>query len=73
MKEKNILVKAVRLQKYFDSYLESSDKKEQLVFEKFKNVWGENMASHFLSKYIDAESLIWAFDSRNLELFIEKF
>lgn len=31
------------------------------------------MANHFLGKYDNADSLIWALDSENLELFIQKF
>lgn len=69
---KNILVKSLKLQKAFDNYSKSDNQKTE-VFNKFQSVWGPHMAWHFLSNYEDAESLIWAFDSANLELFITKF
>jgi hypothetical protein len=31
------------------------------------------MAEHFLSKYDDVDSLIWALDNTNLDLFIKLF
>lgn len=68
---KSIAIKGLRLEKYLNAYNTESNKEEAL--KKFVAVWGSSMASHFLSKYDDAESLIWAFDSDNLELFIEKF
>lgn len=69
---KNILIKPLRLQKAFDELKANPNSKAQIV-QKFKSVWGECMAMHFLSKYDSAEDLIWAFDSDNLKLFIEKF
>lgn len=69
---KSIAVKGLRLEKYLKAYQKEESLKKQTV-EKFGAVWGPSMASHFLSKYNDAESLIWAFDGDNLELFIEKF
>lgn len=41
--------------------------------QKFAAVWGDHLAGHFLSKYDDAESLIWALDSENLNLFVTRF
>ena len=68
---KSLAIKGIRLQKYFDAYKE--DNQNQEVLNKFVNVWGSSMAAHFLINYDNAEALIWAFDSNNLELFIEKF
>lgn len=77
---KSIAVKGLRLQKYLEAYQGTGDddkervlQRRQQTLQKFGAVWGSSMASHFLTKYNDAESLIWAFDSDNLELFIEKF
>lgn len=69
---KRITLKGLRLQACLDDYQSEGSNKEQAL-KKFVAVWGPNMASHFLMKYDDAESLIWAFDSDNLELFIDKF
>jgi hypothetical protein len=68
---KKVLVNALRLQKYFEAYKDKNKKQE--VIEKFTAVWGKSMAEHFLWKYDNAEDLIWAFDSENLQLFIDKF
>jgi len=70
--KKSIAVKGLRLQKYLTAYHADGRQKKETK-QKFVNVWGESMANHFLSKYDDAESLIWAFDQTNLELFIKKF
>lgn len=69
---KKTLLKAISLENCFKKYPTSAQSKKE-VFDKFKNVWGESMANHFLGKYDSADSLIWALDSENLELFIEKF
>ncbi len=73
--EKKILVKVLKLEKCFrtlnDDTNSHADKKE--IVDKFERTWGKDMADHFLWKYNDAESLIWAFDSKNLELFIKNF
>lgn len=70
--DKPTLIKGIRLEKYFKSYRENEGQRKQII-AKFTDVWGSSMADHFLSKYDDAESLIWAFDSKNLTLFIQKF
>lgn len=72
MEGKRILIKALRLEKYFRAYNVLGSQKDE-AFRKFEQVWGTAMANHFLSKYDDAESLIWALDSNNLELFIKNF
>lgn len=69
---KYVLVKALRLEKLFKAY-QAGGKQKQEVIDKFTNVWGADMAGHFLWKYDDAESLIFAFDTKNLQLFIDKF
>lgn len=69
---KKTLLKAIRLENCFKIYPTSAQAKKE-VYDKFKAVWGESMANHFLGKYDSADSLIWALDSENLELFIEKF
>lgn len=69
---KNQLVKALRLQKYFLAYQAGGNQKAQVI-EKFTQVWGQRLAEHFLWKYDDAESLIWALDSENLQLYLDKF
>lgn len=69
---KRIALKGLRLQECLNDYQGTESSKEQAL-KKFVAVWGTSMASHFLIKYDNAESLIWAFDSDNLELFIDKF
>lgn len=69
---KTIATKGIRLGKFLKAY-QDNDTQKQEVSQKFINVWGFNMAAHFLSKYDDAESLIWALDATNLKLFIEEF
>jgi hypothetical protein len=69
---KKTLLKAIKLENFFKMYSTSAQAKKE-AFDKFKAVWGENIANHFLGKYDNADSLIWALDSENLELFIEKF
>lgn len=70
--DKVLLIKGLKLQKSFDDYKIGGNNKEQ-AFKKFVAVWGTNLAEHFLMKYDDAESLIWALDSENLKLFIDKY
>jgi len=70
--KKSIAVNGLRLQKYLTAYHAGGRQKKEAK-QKFVNVWGESMADHFLSKYNDSESLIWALDHINLELFIKKF
>lgn len=72
MNDKRILIKPLRLERCLKAYKENPSQKQE-VYSKFRNVWGETIASHFLSKYEDAESLIWALDADNLHLFITKF
>lgn len=69
---KRITLKGLRLQECLNDYKGEGSNKEQAL-KKFVAVWGSSMASHFLMKYDDAESLIWALDSDNLELFIDNF
>ena len=69
--EKKHLIKALRLQKYFDAYRNENRRSE--IEEKFTQCWGAMLAQHFLSKYSTAEELIWALDTQNLRLFIERF
>lgn len=73
--DKRILIKALRLQKLFSCYngIDNNGSQKKQVYDKFKDTWGIDMANHFLNKYNDAESLIWAFDTTNLNLFITKF
>lgn len=72
--EKRTLVKVLKLDKCFKAYNGAKNEKEKReVFDTFSRTWGREMANHFLWKYNDAESLIWAFDSKNLELFINNF
>lgn len=72
MENKRILLKSLRLEKYFKAY-QADGKQKQEVFRKFEQVWGTTLANHFLSKYADADSLIWALDSDNLALFVRDF
>lgn len=72
MSTKKVLLKSYRLVKYFKTYATNEDQRKE-VFEKFKQVWGGTLANHILSKYDNAESLIWALDDNNLELFIKHF
>jgi len=70
--DKKILIKALSLEKCFQAF-KANGQGRNVTIEKFEAVWGKSMADHFLWKYSDAESLIWALDSTNLQLFIEKF
>ena len=72
MENKRILIKSLRLERCFKDYHEDASQ-QQVVFQKFEKVWGTLLANHFLSKYKDAESLIWALDAKNLDLFIKEF
>lgn len=69
---KSIATKGIRLQNYLNAFHRDGNQKQEAINKCFA-VWGDTMASHFLLKYDDAESLIWALDSKNLDLFIEKF
>ena len=69
---KRIALKGLRLQESLNDYQGTGKNKEQAL-KKFTAVWGSSMASHFLMEHGSAESLIWALDDDNLELFIEKF
>lgn len=71
--EKRELIKALRLEKAFKAYENGTDEEKRTVRKKFADVWGDDMAWHFLISYKDAEDLIWGFDSKNLNLFLEKF
>ncbi|MDZ7664624.1 MAG: hypothetical protein U5K27_04740 [Desulfotignum sp.] len=57
-KTKLILTKALKLDQCIKEYDAGKYKEENL--RKFEAVWGAHLASHFLLKYNDAESLIWA-------------
>lgn len=70
---RRILVKALRLQKAFNMYDSKNEDYKNEALTKFEAVWGITLANHFLGKYGDAESLIFALDDDNLKLFIEKF
>jgi len=72
MEAKRVLTKALKLEKCFRQY-DTGGTAALEVQVKFKNVWGQSMANHFLSKYDNADSLIWALDGENLQLFIDKF
>ncbi len=67
--DKKVLTNVLLLERAFSDY---KDGKEG-TYNKFEYVWGAEMANHFLLKYSDAESLIWALDERNLRLFIDRF
>lgn len=69
---KRMLLKAVKLEEYFKDYTRSEQAKKEVI-AKFQAVWGVSMADHFLGKYDNADSLIWALDSDNLEKFIKNF
>ncbi len=70
---KKILLKSIKLQKAFDSYINEDDFSKKEVFSMFEKTWGTSLANYFLGGYDNADSLIWALDSENLELFIQKF
>lgn len=69
---KSIATKGLKLQKSLDAYNQGGNQKNETT-QKFAAVWGDHLAGHFLSKYDDAESLIWALDSENLNLFVTRF
>lgn len=69
---KKTLLKAIRLENCFKMYPTSAQAKKE-VFDKFKAVFWGKYGKHFLGKYDNTDSLIWALDSENLELFIQKF
>lgn len=69
---KGIACKSVRLDKCLVAYHSNGEAKD-IVMNKFTQVWGSSLANHFLSKYDDAESMIWALDSENLEKLIAYF
>ena len=70
---KKTLLKSLKLQEAFNSYNEENSLSRKDVFTKFEKTWGTMLANHFLGKYDNAESLIWALDSENLELFVKLF
>lgn len=70
---KQILVKPLKLQKTFDAYKNGNENDKKLAYLSFEKTWGAFIAQHFLSKYSDAESLIFALDSENMDLFVDKF
>jgi hypothetical protein len=70
---KKILLKSIKLQKAFDSYNNEDQISKKEVFTMFEKTWGTSLANHFLGKYANAESLIWALDNENLELFMKLF
>lgn len=69
---KTKLLKSYRLENCLRSYNDSEQEKKA-IRDKFTSVWGSYLAGHFLSKYDNADSLIWALDDDNLKLFIDKF
>ena len=70
---KTILCLSLKLQTAFTIYKAGTLQEQKDIADKFRLVWGANIAAHFLSKYDSADSLIWALDSTNLDLFIKKF
>lgn len=74
LKLKQAARKGIRLDKYLKAYHGNGNpQQKEEVISKFTNVWGKNMANHFLMKYDNAESLINALDMDNLVLFMEHF
>lgn len=69
---KGLLTKALKLQQCLNAY-HADGRQRGEAFDKFQRVWGHSMANHFLSKYDDANTLIWALDLKNLNLFIKRF
>lgn len=70
---KSIAVKALKLQKDLDDYNTNIYDEKPDVTKKFVRVFGKEIAAHFLIEYQSAQSLIWAFDDKNLKLFIEHY
>lgn len=68
---KLLTLKGLRLEKLFIAAKERG--RLDPIRTKFTSVWGQTMADHFLSKYSDAESLIWALDGENMEKFVRHF
>ncbi|PWJ53395.1 hypothetical protein CLV98_1238 [Dyadobacter jejuensis] len=71
IKQKGILLKALRLERSLQGYSDPATAK--MLDAKLVQIFGPQLANHFLSKYSDAESLIWSLDEENLKLFIERF
>lgn len=70
---KRIALKGLKLQECLNDYNQGEGNIKKQAIQKFINVFGKHLASHFLMKYDNAESLIWAFDNENFELFIKNF
>lgn len=70
---KRIALKGLKLQECLNDYNQGEGNIKKQAIQKFINVFGEHLASHFLIKYDNAQSLIWAFDNENFELFIKNF
>ena len=68
MEIKKMLCKAINLDRCLKMYNDKEGNKKE-VFSKFERVWGTSLANHFLGKYDAAESLIWALDQDNFNLF----
>jgi hypothetical protein len=72
MDNRSILLKGLRLENCIKDYLSGGSGKKG-AYMKFESVWGTHLADHFLSKYSDAKSLIYALDDENLALFVKLF
>lgn len=72
MDNRSILLKGLRLENCYKDYLSGGSGKQE-AYKKFESVWGTMLANHFLSKYSDAKSLIYALDDENLALFVKLF
>ena len=70
---KKMLLKSLKLHNLFINAIKNPAQYESILRQKFIDVWGVNIGLHFLSKYNDAESLIWALDGENTQLFMDKF
>lgn len=70
---RNILCKAISLERNLKAYSTGTKEQRKEVRDKFVEVWGTLTADHFLVKYSDAKDLIWALDGDNIQLFYKKF
>lgn len=72
---KLLVNKGVKFQKMCEEARQKEEKKKY-IFERFKFVFGEEMANHFWLEFkydLDAESFVWSLDHKNSALFVEKF
>jgi len=68
---RNILVKSIRLKECLNEFHSNINRAQ--IKRKFCSVWGEEMGVHLLENYTNAETLIFNFDSKNLEIYLDKF